>query len=347
MNLLITLLQLHMQSFTMVYLDGAITISLCFNEFINNEVSTVVYIPYYNATAKPTIANNLFIDNSAVIELFIDSDCRPDFSLSLGSSHCIQCSENRRRQDLIGIVVAAFIAGIALVIFMLALNMTVAVGTLNGILFYAHIITANTETYFLSFTAPSFVTVFISWLNLDVGFDVCFVKNEVVYLVSLDILYKALLQSAFPAYVIVLVIIVIVASEYSSKFANMVSKGNPVAVLATMILISYAKFLNVIFVSYLSVFYGQPAHGSRNIDVNRLPNVITIIHETNNIEYKAVNFFLLGTVIFVLLLCVIFTVLVFSWQWLLRYQDKAIFKWVNSVPETTSLPGALSCSLYC
>ena len=53
------------------------------------------------------------------------------------SSQCIKCSENWCR-DLIGIVIAAFIAGIALVIFMLALNMTVAVGTLNGKLLYAN-----------------------------------------------------------------------------------------------------------------------------------------------------------------------------------------------------------------
>ena len=31
----------------------------------------------------------------------------------------------------------------------------------------------------------------------------------------------------------------------------------------------------------------------------------------------------------IFLLCVIFTVLVFSWQWILQYQDKAIFKWVR------------------
>ena len=77
-------------------------------------------------------------------------------------------------RNLIGIAIAAFIAGIALVIFMLVLNMTVAVGTLNGILFYANVVAANTDTYFLPFTAPDFVTVFISWLNLDIGFDTCF-----------------------------------------------------------------------------------------------------------------------------------------------------------------------------
>ena len=40
-------------------------------------------------------------------------------------------------------MVGAFIGGMALVMLMLALNMAVAVGTLNGILFYANIVAAN------------------------------------------------------------------------------------------------------------------------------------------------------------------------------------------------------------
>ena len=51
--------------------------------------------------------------------------------------------------------------------------MTIAVGTLNGILFYANIVFASADTY-LPFSTPNFVTVLISWLNLDIGFDVCF-----------------------------------------------------------------------------------------------------------------------------------------------------------------------------
>ena len=59
--------------------------------------------------------------------------------------------------------------------------------------------------------------------------------------------YYGLVQLAFPAYVICLVIIIILASEYSSKFAKIIGKGNPVAVLATMILFPCTQFLNVSF----------------------------------------------------------------------------------------------------
>ncbi len=96
-----------------------------------------MHIPHH--TLAENLSNNVIRNNSAAYEIYISTMCRPDLNPSLGSSRCIHCKQNWRR-DLIGTVVAAFIAGIALVILMLALNvnMTVAVGTLNGILFYVH-----------------------------------------------------------------------------------------------------------------------------------------------------------------------------------------------------------------
>ena len=313
---------------SLLYLDGEM-ITLYLNEFINNNIVTddwaVVHIPYY--TSGENLTNNVFSDNSAAYEVYILPRCRPDHGLSLYSSRCIECPENWHR-DLIGIVIAAFVVGIALVIFMLALNMTVAVGTLNGILFCANIVSANADTYLLSLKETDFVNVFISWLNFDIGFDVCFINSTFNEGINIHV-YKALLQSAFPAYVIILVIIVIVASECSSKFAKIVGKGNPLAVLATMILISYAKFFNAILTSF-SLWYLQPAHGSRNLDVTRLRNVLTqVVGQSNDSDFKAAACFVLIFSIFILLLCIIFTALVFSWQWLLRYQDKIIFKWVR------------------
>ena len=304
---------------SLVFVDGGmITVKL--SEFINNRAGiSVVYIPYY--TTAENLTNNMFLDNSAIYELFVDSECRPGFYPSLGSSRCIKCSDHWHR-NLIGIVIAAFIAGIALVIFMLALNMTVAVGTLNGILFYAHIVAANADTYFLPFTTSSFVTVFMLWLNFDIGFDACFfVGNELGEVIQL---YKILMQLAFPVYIIFLVNIVIVASKYSDKFAKMIGKGNPVAVLATLILLSYTKIFDTILTAF-SVSYLQPAYGSHNLDVSRLQNSIEGIEDQDKKDVAVINFSIAVGVLF-LFLSIIYTALVFSWQWLLRYQDKVVFK---------------------
>ena len=306
---------------SLINLDGDMII-VRLSEFINDRASfALVGIPYY-ATAE-NITDNVFHNNSAAYEVYIRPFCRSGL-LSLGSTRCIPCSDHWHR-DLIGIVAAAFVAGIALVIFLLALNMTVAIGTLNGILFYANIVAANTDTYLLRFRTFNFATVLISWLNLNVGFDICFIDTEFNAAV-----YKALLQLAFPAYVIVLVIIVMVASECSSKFAKIIGRGNPVAVLATMILLSYAKFFNAILTASSSL-YLLPAYGSRYINVSRisLRDVVAAVRETHSTEFIAISYTLIALTILLLFLCVMYTILVFSWQWLLLYQDKIIFRWVR------------------
>ena len=121
----------------------------------------------------------------------------------------------------------------------MALNMTVAIGTLNGLIFYANILYAN-KTLFLQHQGINFMTVFVLWLNLDLGIDTC-------YFPGMDTYVKTWLQLVFPAYIFLLVISVIFISSYSSKFSNLIGKKDPVAVLATLILISYAKLLQVCF----------------------------------------------------------------------------------------------------
>ena len=79
--------------------------------------------------------------------MFISSDCKPGFSSSFGSPRCIKCPRNWPKNFIL-IVVVNIVAGVVIVMFMLALNMTVAVGTLNGILFYANIVAANADTHF-------------------------------------------------------------------------------------------------------------------------------------------------------------------------------------------------------
>ena len=101
--------------------------------------------------------------------------CREPLSLSLGSSRCLLCLSYWPAVFTI-ILVAAIIAGILLVTALLTLNMTVAVGLINGFIFYANIVAANSAVFFPS-SEPSFPTVFVAWLNLDIGIDVCFLMH--------------------------------------------------------------------------------------------------------------------------------------------------------------------------
>ena len=86
-----------------------------------------------------------------------------DHSLVFGSSRCQECSSY-----YIFLLIPFALAGIALVAFILLLNMTVATGTIQGLIFYPNILTAN-QSLFLPFANSNFLTVFISWLKLDLG----------------------------------------------------------------------------------------------------------------------------------------------------------------------------------
>ena len=157
-------------------------------------------------------------------------------------------------------MIFALVAGVALVFFIFALNMTVAVGTLSGILIYANIVAANADAYFPSSTTPSYVTVIIAWLNLGIGFDIC-----VYHITTLEPIIKVLMQLVFPIYVIFLAIVVILVSECSSRFSKITSKlGNPVAVLATLILVPYTRVFSMIIASF-STCYGLPASVYANL----------------------------------------------------------------------------------
>ena len=234
--------------------------------------------------------------------------CQQNFSLSLGSSHCLPCP-NYWPALLIIISMIAILAGIALVALLLVLNTTVAVGTLNGLIFYANVVYANKSILF-PFEETNFITVFVSWLNLELGIDVC-------YFPGMDTFVKTWLQLIFPAYIILLVVLIIIISSYSSKFSNLIGKKNPVATLATLILLSYAKLLEVCF---KSLSFGNLHYPDGSVRSVWLPDA-TVAYLTG----KHILLFLSAIPIF--LVGLFYTVFLFSWQWLLHLPRWRIFRW--------------------
>lgn len=132
--------------------------------------------------------------------------------------------------------------------------------------------------------------------------------------------WKTWLQLAFPTYIIVLVVMVIVVSEHSMRFSRLIAKRNPVATLATLILLSYTKLLRTIItsLSFATVYYPDGSHR-----ILWLPDA--------NIEYlSGKHIALLILAVLILLVSICYTFLLLFWQWLLHHQDKLIvLKWVN------------------
>ena len=258
--------------------------------------------------------------------------CQHNLSLSLGSSRCIPCHSHWPAVFVV-ILVAAIIAGALLVIAILALNITVTVGLIDGFIFYANIVAAGSAVFFPS-SEQSFPTIFIAWLNLDIGIDVCFIS-------SLDAYTKTWLQLAFPVYIILLVIIVIVGSDCSSKFAALIGKKDPVATLATLILLSYAKLVSVT-ITALSFTTLQYPDGS--LDYVWLAD--------GNVKYfKGKHIPLALAALLIVVISLPYTILLLFWQWIVRLPRWKILKWtrdskLNMFMDTHHTPYSRKCRYW-
>ena len=286
----------------------------------DNATSGYLIYPFcpYNYCVPPTstVEINLNLPDGADSQCanghsgLLCGQCQSGLSLSLGSSRCMPCSPKWPIM-LIVLLAAAFLAGIVLVVLLMSINLTIAVGTLNSIIFYANIVEAN-SSIFLPFSTPNIATVFIAGLNLEIGFDTCFFEG-------MDAYWKTLIQLAFPLYVVFLVIAIVFATEHSTRFAKLLARKNPVATLATLILLSYSKLLQTIIAS-LSFATLQYPDGSRQ----------TVWLPDASVEYlKGKHIVLFIIAILILLAGGLYTTLLFSWQWLLRHQDKTLLRWMK------------------
>ena len=156
------------------------------------------------------------------------------------------------------------------------------------------------KSILLPLQETSLLTVFVSLLNLDVRLDVC-------YFPGMDAYIKSWLQLAFPTYVFILVVIVIVVSSYSIaiRFSKLIGNKDPVATLATLILLSYAKFHQICFES-LSVGILIYPDGSGKA---MWPPDATVSY----LNGKHIPLFVVAVLI--LLVSLIYTALLFFWQW--------------------------------
>ena len=159
-------------------------------------------------------------------------ECESGLALMLGSSKCQYCS------NIYLLLILPFLAaGVLLVIILGRIDITVASGTMNGVLFYANVVKASSDAL-ISNSVSKYFMILSSWLNLDLGIETCFFSY-------LNMFWKVVLQFAFPLYIWLLVAAIILLSRYSTVAARL-SGSNSVPVLATLFLLSYAKVLAII-----------------------------------------------------------------------------------------------------
>ena len=164
--------------------------------------------------------------------------CSINLSLALGSNKCIPCPDSFH----LTLITPFAAAGLGLVALLMVLNLTVSIGTINGLIFYASIvkISESNGIFFPNGPVPV-LSQFIAWLNLDLGIETCFYNGMTAY-------HKVWLQFVFPLYIWFIIATIIVLCHYSIWLSNKIG-GNVVQVLATLILLSFTKNFQTIILA--------------------------------------------------------------------------------------------------
>ena len=240
--------------------------------------------------------------------------CQKNFSLALGNLHCIPSDNNHA-----ALIVLFALAGVTLILIIYLLRLTVSVGTLNGLFFYTNIIQANNQAFFPRDTI-NFFTVFISVLNLDFGIETCFYDG-------MDIYAYSWFQFIFPFYVWFLIGCIILACRYSQSIAKRLGQ-NPVAVLATLLLMSYSKVLQAIIVP-LSMTYLTYYNSSDDSKSHR----IIWLYDGSIDFFKERKHIALG--VFAILSLIVFVIpyifLLLFGHWLQGCSNWWILSWLNKI----------------
>ena len=237
---------------------------------------------------------------------FLCGRCKEGYSLVIGTHHCRKCTNIH-----LVLLIPFAVTGVALVSFLFVCKLTVATGTLSGLVMYANIVGVN-RTIFIPVKSTDPLSVFIAWLNLDFGIETCFYNG-------LDAYSSTWLQFVFPVYLWLLVGLMILVSHFSQRFANLLG-NNPVSVLATLILLSYAKIFRTLIATVYFTNLEYPTYNRR-----------AWLYDAN-IDYiigKHIPLFLVAVLVFFFLFLP-YTLLLLFGQWLQAISHLRFFSWVNS-----------------
>ena len=258
-------------------------------------------------------------------------ECKDGRSVVFGSSRCLNCSN-----AYVALIIPFTLAGPALIGLLFALHLTVAQGTINGLIQYANLIQLN-RNFLLPPHQFNILTVFIAWLNLDLGIETCFYDG-------MDAHGKTWLQLVFPAYLWVLMGLTAALCHCSRRVSRLLG-SSCAEVTATILLLSYTRVVRTIAVVLsASVVELDSSHRT------------TVWREDGSLGYfRDYRHVILGvTSLLLLLVSVVFTAAVVMWN-AVGFNRKRSLHRLNSVfqayfaPFNTTFPWVgftLVCRLY-
>ena len=243
--------------------------------------------------------------------------CQDGLSLALGSNNCIQCPQS----SYLALIIPFAAAGFGLVALLMILNLTVSIGTINGIIFYASIvkISESTDIFFPNGSIPV-LSQFIAWLNLDLGIETCFYHGMTAYA-------KMWLQFVFPLYIWFIIATIIVLCRYSTWLSNKIG-GNVVQVLATLILFSFTKIFRTVVLAIKFTTLSC-------INSGRIIDRLTWSMDGNVPYFSLKHYILMAAAVLFLLLAVPYTLALLFEAVIEKYLTRIIFfrkQWIKFKP---------------
>ena len=179
-----------------------------------------------NSSLDVTIMNtSLCLNNRAGV---LCGMCQPGYSITLGPHMCMVCSNY-------WLFTAVLYLGVGLlgVLLMFVLKLTLHLGTIGGLIFYANIFAVTylipNHTFLIPFTEPIFL------LNLDQAFSSCFFNGMTMSI-------KMGLHYAYSFYLWLIVAVVLLVTRCSSRATKFLVKSS-VQVLMTLIHLSFSRML--------------------------------------------------------------------------------------------------------
>ena len=220
--------------------------------------------------------------------------CQTNLSVTLGGNTCKECSNST-----LALLVVFVIAGLLLIFILTSLNLTVTEGAINGLIFFAGVVHVNRAAFFQP-GETNILTIFLSWVNLDFGFHVCFYDGMTVYV-------KTWLQFVFPVYVVAIAVLIIIASEYSQTVQRITRVKTRINVMCTLFLLVYLKILRTIT---MAISFTYVTHSNSTI-------AVWLYDGSSYTSGKHIPLLVVSVVVTVLVVVPYTVMLLFS-QWLQR-----------------------------
>lgn len=185
-------------------------------------------ITYINATKHSLLQDKQCAYNRTGL---LCGSCQRHLSIVIGSSECRKCSNYWQFLYIVYAVV-----GVAALVLLTLFNITIAEGTLSGVIFYCNVVKSNINVFFTKQNVPflsPLLNYFLSLINMESLVPHCLFNG-------MDTYTKTWLNFAFPIYIWFITGVLICLGNRCSWLV----RRNAVKVLATLILLSYARLLS-------------------------------------------------------------------------------------------------------